>query len=204
MGIPNKPPLFPSTPPPAFPLSPNHRGVWSCKSLGHLRAGRSGGCDTCLVLGAIIRKAKPNLKPKTSKESLSKLIKTRNRSTWQGEVSKDLCACVQSRFSHVRLCMDCMDCRTVDRRDCSPPGSSVPGILQARTLKWLSMPSCEEQQLEACALWLETSGWCFSSSSLGFLLWWGRGEEPKTGCVCSPSTAWSLGCSSHWPLNRTL
>ena len=28
-----------------------------------------------------------------------------------------------------------------DLRDCSPPGSSVPGILQPRTLQWLSFPS---------------------------------------------------------------
>ena len=28
-----------------------------------------------------------------------------------------------------------------DPRDCSPPGSSVHGILQARTLEWVAMPS---------------------------------------------------------------
>jgi len=35
-----------------------------------------------------------------------------------------------SRFSHVRLC---------DPIDGSPPGSSVPGILQARTLEWVAI-----------------------------------------------------------------
>ena len=34
-------------------------------------------------------------------------------------------------LSHVQLC---------DPRDRSPPGSSVPGILQARTLEWAAMP----------------------------------------------------------------
>ena len=34
-----------------------------------------------------------------------------------------------SRFSRVRLC---------DPIDGSPPGSAVPGILQARTLKWIA------------------------------------------------------------------
>ena len=34
-----------------------------------------------------------------------------------------------SRFSHVQLC---------DPIDGSPPGSSVPGILQARTLEWVA------------------------------------------------------------------
>ena len=33
-----------------------------------------------------------------------------------------------SRFSHVRLC---------DAIDGSPPGSPIPGILQARTLEWV-------------------------------------------------------------------
>ena len=35
-------------------------------------------------------------------------------------------------FSHVRLC---------NHMDCSPPGSSVHGILQARVLEWVAMPS---------------------------------------------------------------
>ena len=35
-----------------------------------------------------------------------------------------------SRFSHVRLC---------DPIDVSPPGSAVPGILQARTLEWVAI-----------------------------------------------------------------
>ena len=35
-----------------------------------------------------------------------------------------------SRFSHVRLC---------DLIDGSPPGSPVPGILQARTLEWVAI-----------------------------------------------------------------
>ena len=35
-------------------------------------------------------------------------------------------------LSHVQLC---------DPMDWSPPGSSVHGILQARTLEWVAMPS---------------------------------------------------------------
>ena len=35
-------------------------------------------------------------------------------------------------LSRVRLC---------DTMDCSPPGSSVHGILQARVLEWIAMPS---------------------------------------------------------------
>ena len=36
-----------------------------------------------------------------------------------------------SHFSHVQLCKS---------MDCSPPGSSVDGILQARILEWIAMP----------------------------------------------------------------
>ena len=41
-----------------------------------------------------------------------------------------------SRFSRVRL--------LCDRIDGSPPGSAVPGILQARTLEWVAMPFSRE------------------------------------------------------------
>ena len=41
-------------------------------------------------------------------------------------------ACVLSHFIHVILC---------DPLDSSSPGSSVHGILQARTLEWVAMPS---------------------------------------------------------------
>ena len=41
-------------------------------------------------------------------------------------------AWVWSCFSSVQLCSS---------MDCSPPGSSVHGILQARTLEWVAMPS---------------------------------------------------------------
>ena len=40
-----------------------------------------------------------------------------------------LCACAQW-LSHVRLC---------DPRDCSPPGSSVHGVSQVRTLEWVAI-----------------------------------------------------------------
>ena len=39
--------------------------------------------------------------------------------------------CMLSHFSHVRLC---------NPMDCSPPGSSVHEILQARILEWVAMP----------------------------------------------------------------
>ena len=40
--------------------------------------------------------------------------------------------------SCVRVCSEASVC---DPMDCSPPGSSVHGILQARILEWVTMPS---------------------------------------------------------------
>ena len=40
------------------------------------------------------------------------------------------------------LCLVAQSCLTLcDPMDCSPPGSSVHGILQARTLGWVAIPS---------------------------------------------------------------
>ena len=41
-----------------------------------------------------------------------------------------------------RACLVAQSCLTLwDPLDCSPPGSSVPGILQTRILEWVAMPS---------------------------------------------------------------
>ena len=45
-----------------------------------------------------------------------------------------LCMCAKSLQSCLMLC---------DPLDCSPPGSSVCGILQARILEWVAMPSSQ-------------------------------------------------------------
>ena len=43
---------------------------------------------------------------------------------------------------HCVLCLDTQSCPTLcNLMDCSPPGSSVHGILQARILEWVAMPS---------------------------------------------------------------
>ena len=47
--------------------------------------------------------------------------------------ANQLLLCVVSNFSHVQLFVDIMDC--------SSPGSSVHGILQARILEWVAMLS---------------------------------------------------------------
>ena len=40
---------------------------------------------------------------------------------------------------HTKSLQSCLTLH--DPMDCSPPGSSVHGILQARILKWVAMPS---------------------------------------------------------------
>ena len=43
------------------------------------------------------------------------------------------------------VCLATMSCPILcDPTDCSPPGSSVRGILQARILEWVAMPSSRE------------------------------------------------------------
>ena len=49
-----------------------------------------------------------------------------------GVLQRPGACCMLSSFSHVQLC---------DRMDCSPPGSSVQVILQARILVWVALPS---------------------------------------------------------------
>ena len=53
----------------------------------------------------------------------------------EGRGSEHMCAHVLSCFTCVRLC---------NPRDCSPPGSSVGWILQARVLEWVAMPSSRD------------------------------------------------------------
>ena len=49
-----------------------------------------------------------------------------------------VCLCIDD----VLVCLVTQLCLTFcDPMDCSPPGSSVHGILQARILEWVAMPS---------------------------------------------------------------
>ena len=59
-------------------------------------------------------------------------------------VSKHVCALHQWGLgSHLRVCAQLLQsCVTLcGPMDCSPPGFSVHGILQARVLEWVAMPS---------------------------------------------------------------
>ena len=48
------------------------------------------------------------------------------------QIQRFIRVCVKSLQLFLTLC---------DSMDCTPPGSSVHGILQARTLEWVAMPS---------------------------------------------------------------
>ena len=50
-----------------------------------------------------------------------------------------VCAC-----AHTNLLQSCPT--LCDPLDCSPPGSSVHGILQERMLEWVAMPSCSTHE----------------------------------------------------------
>ena len=52
---------------------------------------------------------------------------------------RDLKSYVCVRANSLQLCLT-----LCDPVDCSPPGSSVHGILQARILEWVAMPSSRE------------------------------------------------------------
>ena len=64
---------------------------------------------------------------------MSKLqIECATTKTWYSQIYMCVCVCAKSLQSCPSLC---------DTMDCSLPGSSVHGILQARILEWVVMPS---------------------------------------------------------------
>ena len=85
-----------------------HSYPWVLKFLTYLEAPDAGIIDT-----------------KTERQE--ETVCDRNIGVFLKEFS-GACACLLSHSSRVRLCSP---------RDCSLPGSSVHGILQARTLEWL-------------------------------------------------------------------
>ena len=77
---------------------------------------------------------------------------------------------VLSCLSHVRLC---------DTMDCSPPDSSVRGILQARILEWVAMLSSRGSSKNPCVLCLLHCKLILSPWATGVLLsYWGN---PRVG-----------------------
>ena len=55
-------------------------------------------------------------------------------------------------FSHCRVW------RFYNRKDCSPPGSSIHGILQARVLEWAALPSSRASSVSRDRIWVSCPG----------------------------------------------
>ena len=65
--------------------------------------------------------------------------------------------------AHVAYCAQMLSrVRLCDPMDCSPPESSVHGILQARTLEWVAMPSSRRSSQprdQTRVSWVSCIGW---------------------------------------------
>ena len=78
------------------------------------------------------------------------------------------CVCAKSRQSCLTLC---------DPMDCSLPGSSVHGILQARILEWVAMPSSGDlphPEIEPVSLIPALAGCFFTTSATWETLSYGQ------------------------------
>ena len=92
---------------------------------------------------------------------------------------------VVSRFSCIRLC---------DTMDCSLPGSSVQGILQARTLEWVAMPSFRGSSRPRGGTRITLCLLHWQASSLSLLLLFSRSDflQPH---VCQASLSFTISQS---------
>ena len=78
--------------------------------------------------------------------------------------------CAQSLQSCPALC---------DSLDCSPPGSSVHGIFQARILEWVAMPSSRGSSWPRGRIWV-SSIFCIAG---GFFTCWATRDAPYFNCT---------------------
>ena len=102
-------------------LTMAHIQRWIMESFGHPGLV----CDSCASLMGKLHSSR--ILYKTYGEKLDPIIRA-----CKGEPTLSFYCAVLSRFSRIRLC---------NPMDCSPPDSSVHGILQARILEWVAMPS---------------------------------------------------------------
>ena len=58
--------------------------------------------------------------------------------------------------SESEAAQSCLNLR--DPMDCSPPGSSIPGIFQARVLEWVAI-AFSNQALDSTIFWCRKSIW---------------------------------------------
>ena len=84
-----------------------------------------------------------------------------------------------------------------DPKDCGPPGSSVHGILQARTLEWLAMPSCrgssQPRDRTRISHVSSLAGWFFSPGATR------EAPAPSAHTFLMFSSTWVQRLCSHCP-----
>ena len=136
---------------------------WRSRGIPGGEAAPSGDCaETAGVLGSIARQwASGFSNPEAAHQSLTRHDRAKLTASWQlhpacfvqtatlnradlTSQSKDFPLAViesvlkQASFSGLQPTQSCL--ATPDPVDCSPPGSSVHGILQARVLEWVAIP----------------------------------------------------------------
>ena len=96
------------------------------------------------------------------------------------------------KHMHVKLFQSCPTLR--DPMDCSSPGSSVQGILQARTLEWVAMPSFRGSSRPRGGTRITLCLLHWQASSLSLLLLFSRSDflQPH---VCQASLSFTISQS---------
>ena len=110
------------------------------------------------------------------------------RAKWKKPITKDPRLCGMSAAA-AAAAKSLQSCPTLcDPIDSSPPGSSVPGILQARTLEWgaISFSNARKWNVKVkllCRVPLSVTPWteaCQAPPSMGF----SRHKSTGVGCHC--------------------
>ena len=65
---------------------------------------------------------------------MSSVMTYRDEMGWGREVQEGGCVCIYAAAESLQSCPT-----LCDPTDGSPPGSTIPGILQARTLEWVAI-----------------------------------------------------------------
>ena len=108
-----------------------------------------------------------------------------------------VCVCV-CLFMYMYVCSVAQFCLTLrDPMHCSPPGSSVYGILQARTLEWVAMPSSKGSSRPRN--WTQVS--CFAGR---FCSDWATRETPSLSLPNQKTEVCCINIRNNWKVIKKL
>ena len=114
-------------------------------------------------------------------------------------------------YIYIYICKSLQSCPTLcDPIDSSPPGSLVPGILQARTLEWvaISFSNAWKWKVKVRSLsrvWLLATPWTAAHQLLH--PWDFPGKSTGVGCHCLLRYMWILEAkteSNEWFIFKSL